>query len=125
MFNFFRKKKITNNKWKEKIDRTLESRQNSQKLKEKLEFEKKVKIKQAERDIKVKKLGETFKCHICKRPAMEPYVGRRNIGEYTVDLTENWDEPGDLRKCSECHELTCNNDDCVHKGICKECAEKM
>ena len=79
---------------------------------------------------KIAQLGSTFRCHICGKPAKKPYIvvttTHENADGMHLDSThseENWEQPGDLTRCSECRNWTCEEH--VYKGICQTCAEKM
>lgn len=122
--------------WKGKIDNfeenqraAIKSKQSEdQKRKEEIE-ENARKESQKQIDSFIKKLGETFKCHICLTPATKPFSkwipGRSNCeGDGTDGYEElDYSKPGNLFLCKICNRWTCEEH--LYKNICKECAEKV
>lgn len=137
----FNRKKATDlpvPSWKKKIDdlefkKTQEEQRRLQEQKALEDAEKKAyeNQKQNELNDKIRILGQNFQCHVCERRATKPGqdahsgtdYGEHGIPSYYTYHTDNWSYPGDLFRCSICEKWTCTK--CLHKTICKSCAEKL
>lgn len=107
--------------WKKKIDEKERLEKGSSLTDVQLELQARRKREFPER---LRLLQSKFKCHICgvlpTRPARTNFVKDWDGNESS---DEDWSEPGNLHKCSICHEWTCSTH--LYKGICQICGEKL
>jgi hypothetical protein len=66
---------------------------------------------------------EEFYCHVCGKPSSGSATGYIAVYDEQDETYEKWDTPKDLERCSMCDEYTCR--DHLHRGICKDCAQKL
>lgn len=111
--------------WKNKIDeaekqQTL-AREDVKQAKEDAQKE----VDESYLNIEKMKLAK-FHCGVCGVVAQIPHPessGGGIAGDEERDTYYNYNIPGDLFKCTACHEYTCHEH--IYKGICQTCAEKM
>lgn len=132
--------------WKKRIEQKRNeelSREDKERATRKAQEEAKREARQRKEEEKLRaehtkrlvKLQARYRCHICGKPSSEPSKGQESTGrfvvhhefysgpsEYEMRTVDDWNSPGDLERCSKCHQWTCKN--CIHWGICKKCAER-
>lgn len=112
--------------WKKKIDDEEKVRITEQRKREAAEAKAAQKKETDEWNSKVEEHGKKFKCGVCDKPSQKPGSPKGTIG--TEEGAPSWSSaiwsyPGDLWRCGKCKKWTCVKH--IHKGVCKECAEKM
>jgi hypothetical protein len=93
-------------------------------------------VRNANRQRHMSNLARKFECSVCHTPSQQPaskishyetvhpnheFATSRSVPVYE----EDWKTPGDMTRCSICHNFVCKKTSCIYKGICKNCGQNF
>ena len=125
MFNWLKKKQDDLPAWKKKVDNFANQLINENKTATRNLDEARQSAKKAEEDRIFAEFQAKFQCHVCHKPASQPTEEYVDQGMSCGYIETNWELPYDLVKCLWCGQWTCQGQECIYRGICRHCAEKL